>query len=496
MKLLPFLFRANPTPPAPAANLLNSHQANDLLMQALTVIPDIDLVLEKAQIGRHDLRRLETDDEILSALETRRDAAITTPWRLEPSEGAVPQFVAAALRPWVEPIFRAIWRARPYGYSVIELVYGPFEGKTGLAWAGEKPMQWFVPQRDGTLHYLDPRGSPAIGVPVDQTLKFVLTRAAPTWENPRGEALLSRLYWPWFFRHNAWRFWMQFLERFGEPLLLGQTASPAALVEALQQIGMNSVVAVGQDDKLTAVTSTGTGEFTAAELALTKRIQKLILGQTLTTDTQGVGSQALGTVHNMVRMDKRATDTLMIAGSAQRIVDALVQLNFPGATPPRFEMSDERGLEADRAERDVKLANAGIVRFTEGYLLDRYDFNDGDIIVPDPAAAPTTPAQPGKPAAPGAAPEGGTKKAAGRGRFTADQQAIEDLADDALAQGAAPIPPADIRAAILAATSPEDLEDRLAAVMLNADPAEFRRTLERALFAADLMGYINAPRMK
>lgn len=73
--------------------------------------------------------------------------------------------------------------------------------------------------------------------------------------------------------------------------------------------------------------------------------------------------------------------------------------------------------------------------------------------------------------------------------FGAEQEAIERLADATLAAAASPIPADAIKAAILAARSPEDLTERLAKVYDQADPEAFRTILERALFAADLMGY-------
>jgi phage gp29-like protein len=76
--------------------------------------------------------------------------------------------------------------------------------------------------------------------------------------------------------------------------------------------------------------------------------------------------------------------------------------------------------------------------------------------------------------------------------FTAQQQAVEDLADSALRHAQSPIDPAKIRSAILASTGPEDLEERLALVLRSADMGTFRRLLEQALFAADVLGYVHA----
>ena len=76
--------------------------------------------------------------------------------------------------------------------------------------------------------------------------------------------------------------------------------------------------------------------------------------------------------------------------------------------------------------------------------------------------------------------------------FTADQQIIENLADNVLATLGSPVSADYIHNCIKAASSYEDLADRLAALLGESDTEEFRTVLERATFAADLLGFANA----
>jgi phage gp29-like protein len=56
-----------------------------------------------------------------------------------------------------------------------------------------------------------------------------------------------------------------------------------------------------------------------------------------------------------------------------------------------------------------------------------------------------------------------------------------------------PLDPAKVKSAVLAATSPEDLADKLFALVgEDVSEPEFRETLERALYAADVLGYVSA----
>jgi phage gp29-like protein len=483
--------------PKPAATLYQP-VAVEQIVSLLARLPDPDLVLTAQNLGRHELRKLEADDDISAALETRREAVLATPWRLEPYDSEPAEWLWAELAPHVETLLRGCWSAVPYGYSVVEVVYRkPAAGqpRIGLDAVQEKPLEWFAPSRDGGLLFSSPSGAPA--TLVDTDYKFLLTRRQPTYRNPYGEALLSRLYWPWFFRHNGWRFWMQFLERFADPLLLGKVPISGInqaddqqrlndWVTSLQALGFESVIAAplldGQGD-VSAVTSGAAGEFEKIESALLARIQRLILGQTLTSQVGDSGSYAAAQVHNLVREDKRRSDIRLVAATVQRLVNALWTLNALPDVPPTFVLQDDKDLDSERATRDATLVNAGILRFTEQYVLDRYDVNPGDFTLG--AGAPAVPA-------PLSASRSVELAARPAQRFTQDQQLVEDLTDAAIAQAASPIDAATLRRVISQADSAEDLAERLAALYTGTDARAFQELLERALFSADVLGFYTA----
>jgi phage gp29-like protein len=528
----------NPSTLATGKNALYEHTAHDYMMQAITAIPDPDMVLQRVGISRHQLAMLTYDDEIDGAMETRRESACSTPWHLErpdtgggniePDEDDL--WIGKMIERVWEPFAHAVWKSAAFGYSVTEIIYSQEDdGRIGLREASEKPMQWFRPRPDGTCNYLGPTSSwqSGGGQPIDLNLKFYVARNRATYANPYGEAFLSRLYWPWFFRHNAWRYWMQFLERFTEPFLAGKADAPDVLVDALLKLGYENVIAVGPKDEMTAVTTGFSGEFEKAEIALTKRVQKIILGQTLTTDigSTSSGSRALGQVHDQVRQDRRRADIRHLVAGGQWLANALYALNFPEKEPAQFVMEDERGLQEERATRDKMLMDGGALKFTEQYLLRAYDFEEGDFEIPTPPVPGAVDPITGLPVPAGPQPGSGKGTKVGNPQddntdpaptsnntrteglllqvlselkrrthpqFTEEQQQVENLIARLAQQVALPIPQERINAAIRAATSPQDLEHRLAIVLEEADLLTFRLVLERALFAADVMGYAHA----
>ncbi len=449
---------------------------------------ETDAILQKLGQGRRDLTAIEFDDEVSAALETRRDALISTPWRLEGNE-AIVEFVTDQIKQHMTDLLCATFNARLYGYSVIETVYRRDNGRICLDKTSEKPFYWFEPKRNGELKYFGEDGR-GLGEIVDKN-KFLLTQCQANYDNPLGIPLLSKLYWPVHYRKHGWQFWLKWLERYGFPTRVGKTPSGILpdgttraddLSSSLQGLAQNSTIVVNDDQEIDLLEPNSNGEhFPQIESAINKRIQKTILGQTLTSDSDGKGSYALGNVHNDVRNDKRMSDVRLATRTIQHLVNVIVGLNFPNQSV-MFVMEDERGIEKDRAERDKILIDAGAIELTEEYLLDRYDFNPGDFTLPEKSIA-----------IPGSLEQFSANEfqfAAKKQTFTPDQQAVEDLADSL--PKFSPIQKQAIESAIRAATSPEDLEQRLAVVLQGADLSQFSQVMEQALFAADVMGYAHA----
>lgn len=470
-------------------NLYAVASQTEMLLSQLSWLGDPDEVLVKAGLQRQALRALEGDDEITAALETRRDAVINTPWRLEPDKDAASVFIEAEIRPHMEALLRALWGAVPYGYSVVEVVYAPRGAQVGIDRIYDLPFESFVPGVD-TVAY-------AMTGEVADSRKFFACVRHPSLRNTRGEALLSRAYWPWFFRVHGWQFWMKYLERCGVPFIVGKTdGDKQKALEALQQAVQDSIIVGGTTDTVEALDFGRDPKiFTEFETAVTRRIQKLILGQTLTSGTDGgAGNRALGEVHDLVRQERKRADVLLLTGTVQRIIDQLAVLNR--WTPPKFIMEDDVGLGIDRAQRDATLVNAGILKLTEDYLLERYDFVEGDFEIPEPP--PELAGQPGAQAREQAQQGAENEEAAMAAtpslpRFTPTQQAVERLGDSAIAEAGegGPIPVEDVRTAVMAAKDPVDLAERLAVLMDRQDP-RFADVLERAQFTGAVLGYVHA----
>lgn len=371
--------------------LLQSEVAISKLMDYFFLMQDSDDLLAKAGIERYRLRSLLLDDEVLQCVETREDAIQATRWRIEPNNTRAGRWLSAALEDHVDGMLRGFMEAIWYGYSVQEIVYQQIGKYIGINRCSVKPMQWFTLKTDGEVWF---NGEDGKSIRCDP-IKFMVARHRSRYENQMGEALLSRLWFPVTWRREGWQMWLHFLETFGDPIIIGQVPNYKEFITAMQKQGVRSAVAwqsVSSEDRVTTINASTPGEFASLEGAITKRIQKLILGQTMTSDVGQSGSYAVAAVHNQVRKEKVASDIRFETRLMQGVVDRLCALN--GFERHRFILADANGLETARAARDavmMPVLTACGLKIAKSYFTDVYDYREDDLEEVEDAADASEP---------------------------------------------------------------------------------------------------------
>ena len=453
--------------------------------------PDIDEVLRKAGIARHRLKILLDDDEVAQAVETRIDALLATPFRIEPSDTPEAELLRQELNEWFCEIAGGALNALLFGYSVQEVVYEQKQsGHMGVQWVGEKPMQWFEPKADGRLIYrADGNG---MEKEVDQKFKFLLTRRKATYEQPYGKALLATLYWLFFFKQNGFKFWAKFLEKFGTPILLAKVGSrdttTTAMNNALLNAHAQSVLTIDNKDDVQLLSTPGNGSagssFESFNDQLMRQIQKVVLGQTLTSGNDGGGSHALGQVHENVRQDKLKSDIRLVTPTIQTLVNALCTLN---QWPKHKVLVGEKAklLNKEQAERDSHLKNAG-ANLTPEYFQREYGLQEGDVEVAPVSDTKVAPQF-------SAVPKQAFGFKAGVQQITPEQQELEQTAHD---QPKVLMTDEQLQKIVQDAKDHNDLMTKLYSATKGANVDEFEVVMSKALFMADVMGYVHAQQRK
>jgi len=173
--------------------------------------------------------------------------------------------------------------------------------------------------------------------------KFITHIAKAKSGLPIRGGLTRSLAWVALFWNYTMKDWVTYAERFGIPARLGKyptganDADKAALLNACARIGSDATAIIPEVMNIEFLIAKGGGgtRQQAVFQDLTRYIDdlasKMVLGQTLTTDTPkgGGGTRAQGRVHDRVRHDIMAWDTKRLSQVLSRdLVRPIVDLNL------------------------------------------------------------------------------------------------------------------------------------------------------------------------
>lgn len=370
---------------------------------------DTDAALAKIGIARHQLEMLLDDDEIDEKIERRLENLTQAEYTLSPSEDSTAELIFEQLDRCLESITIASIDAKLYGYSVCEYEWtsdemekvvimrvlnqysGEYEtvyeyndkiitrqeyenlfliGRRFVKSVTGKPLEWFEPKNDGRLLWFPQDKGMAIEVCTKS--KYLLQQYRATYKNPRGRAILSRIYWLWFFKKNGWTFWSKFLERFGSPLLIGTTeGDPDEMASELAAAHTQSIFTMPTGDTVDTIGAVGNGEsFKAYDDAINRRLSRYLLGATLTAGTDTGGTYGQGKVHQSQQEIVFNGDKKFATKYIQHFIDMVCKMN--GVKPPVFTYRIDRGAQTELAQRDMMLVNQGL-ELEIDYYSDTYD---------------------------------------------------------------------------------------------------------------------------
>ncbi len=403
-----------------------------------TLMDNPDSVLKERGRDMKIYDEILRDDQVKPTFQQRRLAVIQSEWTVEPaSESSQDKAAAEFIKEQLTHIrFDGITDKMLYG-----LLYGYAVGECMWAYDGSRIVLDDIKVRDRSRFVFDVDGNLRLikaGEPHPVKLpdqKFwVFSTGANHSDNPYGLGLGHYLYWPTFFKRNDIKFWLIFLEKFGQPTAMaklppGQAEDPREREKALQvldaiQVDSGIVVPDNILVELLEAARHGTADYEALAERMDRAISKVVLSQTMTTDDGSSLSQAQ--VHEAVKQSVIKSDADLICESFNgQVVRWLTAWNFSNANPPRVWRNTEPEEDLlQRAERDNKISTLGYEP-TEEYIEEVY--GPGWRKKPEPMSQPIAPdnLDPAFAEQDASHPQLAQKKADRRN----DQQALADAAD-------------------------------------------------------------------
>ncbi|MDP2867747.1 DUF935 domain-containing protein [Methyloversatilis sp.] len=353
----------------------------DVLAPTDTIIQTKGGGIGQLQIYKELLR----DDQVRSTLQQRRSAIVSKEWVVEPgAQDAQSEDAAEALRQdlrairWDDITDKALF-AVFYGWGVAEIMWAPGNGRVQIADVKVRDRARFRFGHSGALYLLRD------GATLEQMPErkfWTMNAGGDSHDDPYGLGLAHSIYWPVFFKRNGVKFWLVFLERFGQPT--ARATVPAGMMddpktieaarEVLDSIATDSGVIIPDNltiDLLEAARS-GTADYSSMCEYMDKAIAKVVLSQTASTEGTP-GKLGSDDTQKSVRDDVVKADADLICESFNRqVVRWWMDWNFPDAAAPRVYRKVESAPDMNtRADRDTKLHAMGF-RPDEAYIKATY----------------------------------------------------------------------------------------------------------------------------
>lgn len=475
--------------PMKAARILRNAEQGDLVAQA-ELAEDME----------------EKDAHLQSELGKRRGAMLNVEWQIVPPANATPEEQRDA--EMIEEILRdAVWfddcifdatDAILKGFSCQEIEWETHANMTLIKGVHWRDPAWFMtPQfernslrlRDGSAH----------GVEL-QPFGWVkhIAKAKTGYLSRIG--LVRTLVWPFIFKNYSLRDFAEFLEIYGLPLRLGKFPEGAGekekqtLLRAVMSIGHNAggIIPRGMEIEFQKAADGSDATFMAMIDWAEKSMSKAILGGTLTSQADGATStNALGNVHNDVRLEVRNADLKRLAATLTRdIVYPLYALNCKSFNDARriprleFDIAESEDLNAF-ADGLNKLVDIGF-KIPKQWAHDKLQVpiagENEEVLArnqPNPTAYLNSQSH---------------QKMAVLSVQRDPDDLIEELEPSAEAYQAIIDPMLKPVVEALAEGGYEFAQDKLASLYADMDDSELEKILTRAIFVSDLLGRANAKR--
>ena len=366
----------------------------------MNTLPDPDPVLRKRGDDAAILDELTADDQVTTAMLSRKNRVLNCPhfsFRAGAPEGEEPtpqaqelyrRFMADLEHMNLRSIISGMLDAPFYGFAAMELIWRLDGDWWHLLDIVPRPQRWFRFNNDNKPTFVGVYGGLAaqpIPLPAG---KFVFVTHHATYDNPYGLRLLSRCLWPVAFKRGGVQFYARFVERHGMPWVVAEAPAEAEQLEkrdmalGLSRMVQDAVAVIPHGANVT-LESPGQSQSSIHEAFLSRQdraISKVLMGQTLTIETDGKNSLAATEAHKDVADDLADADKAMVVDAWNEIAWLFAQVNAgPDVLAPvaAYEEPEDLGKQADL---DKKLAEIG-VEFLEEHFTEKYNLQPGEFRV-------------------------------------------------------------------------------------------------------------------
>ena len=358
-------------------------------------LPNPDPVLKKMGKDISAYREILSDSHVGGCVRRRKAAIKGLEWRITPTGNERMDEILTELfdRLPLSHIISQILDATLFGYQALEIMWDSENGLLLPTAIVGKPQEWFVFDEENQLMLRTKENRNGVLVPEK---KFLLATQQADFLNPYGRADLAMCFWAATFKKGGFKFWLEFMEKYGSPWLVGKHPRQAQiheideLLDSMEKMLGTAVAAIPEDSSIDLKESASKGassqvfddflRYCKSEIAIA------LLGQNQTTEAEA--NRASATAGLEVTRDIRNDDARLVESVFNQLLAWICELNFSVETLPTFELFEQESIDKLQAERDKILTEIG-VSFTEQYIHRTYGFEQGDIVMQEISPNPS-----------------------------------------------------------------------------------------------------------
>jgi len=390
----------------PIASEIATHINSIDFSGLITHLPNPDVILKELGLNQTAYENIMSDSHLSATIQQRKSGVKSMLWDVDRGKAKSRQAKAVKMALQGLDVYRIIndvLEAPYWGMRPLEIIWDRpnAQGIINPLEIIGKPPEWFQFDSNNVLKYLT-RFASVHGIDLPPR-KFLLARYNASYKNPYGDPILSKVFWPVTFKKAGFKFWIAFVEKYGNPLIVAKIPATKddteyqRIADILKDTIQDSILVMSDDGKIEIPKmdkSNSSGVYKEIITFSNQEISKSVLGQTLTTEATETGTQALGTVHRKVAWDIVNEDRRMVEDCFNTFIDWFLFINFGSSNDaPRFTLFHEEEIDLKLAERDKLLADTGQIKFKQQYIDKAYGFEPGDVEVKEPEIEETEPAE-------------------------------------------------------------------------------------------------------
>lgn len=354
----------------------------------ISELPDPDPVLQSIGKSSSVYRDLLIDPHLSAVIKKRKSGVLSMKWQIDKKDASTRQhkffqdYFNKSENIKIYNTINMILESIYFGYQPFA-VWWQYQGGLMVPKIEDRPQEYFFYDKENQLR-IRQRGSLEGIIP--DPYSFIVARNEPSYINPYGDKIASKVFWPATFKKGGFKFWLTMSEKFGTPFIIGKQPrgtkkeDAEKLAEILDEMIQDAVAVINSDEEIDIKSdpfrTSSSNLYSDLVAYCNSEISKAVLTVANTTELGDVGSYAATQTQLEGEEEVNLSDVNIVEEVFNTLINWANQINFGNSPAPVFRLFWEGEVKKPLSERDGNLTNQG-VKFTAEYYAEKYNLIPG-----------------------------------------------------------------------------------------------------------------------